>query len=64
MNEITTRRMKLSQIQALIAVADCENFSEAALQLELSQSAVSHAIASLETELECNCSTGGDTVLN
>ncbi|MEG4349587.1 LysR family transcriptional regulator [Microcoleus sp. LAD1_D3] len=51
MSEINTRRMKLSQIQALIAVADCENFSEAALQLELSQSAVSHAIASLETEL-------------
>ncbi|MEG4393194.1 LysR family transcriptional regulator [Microcoleus sp. BROC3] len=51
MNEINTRRMKLSQIQALLAVADCENFSEAALQLELSQSAVSHAIASLETEL-------------
>ncbi|MBD1887243.1 LysR family transcriptional regulator [Microcoleus vaginatus] len=51
MNEINTRRMKLSQIQAFIAVADCENFSEAALQLELSQSAVSHAIASLETEL-------------
>jgi DNA-binding transcriptional LysR family regulator len=51
MNEINTRRMKLSQIQALIAVADCENFSEAALQMELSQSAVSHAIASLETEL-------------
>lgn len=51
MNEINTRRMKLSQIQALIAVAHCENFSEAALQLELSQSAVSHAIASLETEL-------------
>ena len=51
MNEINTRRMKLSQIQALIAVADCANFSGAALQLELSQSAVSHAIASLETEL-------------
>lgn len=51
MNEINTRRMKLSQIQALIAVADCANFSGAALRLELSQSAVSHAIASLETEL-------------
>ncbi|MFS8118240.1 MAG: LysR family transcriptional regulator, partial [Microcoleus sp.] len=51
MNEINTRRLKLSQIQALIAVADCENFSVAALQMELSQSAVSHAIASLETEL-------------
>lgn len=51
MNEINTRRMKLSQIQALIAVADCANFSGAALQMELSQSAVSHAIASLESEL-------------
>ena len=51
MNEINTRRMKLSQIQALIAVAECANFSGAALQMELSQSAVSHAIASLETEL-------------
>ncbi len=51
MNEINTRRMKLSQIQALIAVAECANFSGAALGLELSQSAVSHAIASLETEL-------------
>ncbi|MFM9264100.1 LysR family transcriptional regulator [Tychonema sp. BBK16] len=51
MNKINTRRMKLSQIQALLAVADCANFSGAALQLELSQSAVSHAIASLETEL-------------
>lgn len=51
MNEINTRRMKLSQIQALIAVASCGNFSEAALQLGMSQSAVSHAIASLETEL-------------
>jgi DNA-binding transcriptional LysR family regulator len=51
MNEINTRRIKLSQIQALIAVAECANFSGAALELELSQSAVSHAIASLETEL-------------
>lgn len=51
MNEINTRRMKLSQIHALLAVADCGNFSEAALQLEMSQSAVSHAIAFLETEL-------------
>ncbi|MEG3843240.1 LysR family transcriptional regulator [Microcoleus sp. herbarium14] len=51
MNQINTRRMKLSQIQALLAVAECQNFSEAALGLELSQSAVSHAIACLETEL-------------
>ena len=51
MNQINTRRMKLSQIQALLAVAEYQNFSEAALGLELSQSAVSHAIAYLETEL-------------
>lgn len=43
--------MKLSQLQALVAVADRGNFSEAALSLNVSQSAVSHAIASLEDEL-------------
>jgi DNA-binding transcriptional LysR family regulator len=43
--------MKLSQIRAFVAVADHCNFSEAALHLDLSQSAVSHAIASLEEEL-------------
>ena len=34
-----------------MAVANYQNFSEAALHLNLSQSAVSHAIATLETEL-------------
>ncbi len=43
--------MKISQLQALVAVADHDNFTEAALSLQLSQSAVSHAIASLEDEL-------------
>ncbi|GAB4381030.1 MAG: LysR family transcriptional regulator [Elainellaceae cyanobacterium] len=43
--------IKLSQLRALVAVAQTSNFSEAALQLEISQSAVSHAIASLEAEL-------------
>ncbi len=43
--------MKLSQLRALVAVADHKNFSEAALEMELSQSAVSHAIASLEEKL-------------
>ena len=43
--------MKLSQLRALVAVADHKNFSEAALDLQLSQSAVSHAIATLEEEL-------------
>lgn len=43
--------MTLSQLQVLIAVAEYSSFSEAALQLEMSQSAVSNAIATLETEL-------------
>jgi DNA-binding transcriptional LysR family regulator len=44
-------KLKLSQLRALVAVADCGNFSEAALQLDLSQSTISHAIATLEEEL-------------
>ncbi|GAB4215479.1 MAG: LysR family transcriptional regulator [Synechococcales cyanobacterium] len=43
--------IKLSQLRALLAVAEHGNFSEAALMLSLSQSAISHAIASLEEEL-------------
>lgn len=43
--------IKLSQLRALVAVADYGNFSEAALQLSLTQAAISHAIASLEKEL-------------
>ncbi|MGB8697839.1 MAG: LysR family transcriptional regulator, partial [Thermosynechococcaceae cyanobacterium] len=43
--------MNLSQLRAILAVADVGNFSEAALQLELSQPAISHAIATLEDEL-------------
>jgi DNA-binding transcriptional LysR family regulator len=44
-------QLKLSQLQVLIAVADCGSFSEAALQLQMSQSAVSYAIATLEEDL-------------
>jgi DNA-binding transcriptional LysR family regulator len=43
--------MKISQIQALVAVAEYGRFSEAALELNLSQPAISHAIATLEEEL-------------
>lgn len=43
--------IKLSQLRALVTIAHCGNFSEAALQIGVSQSAVSHAIASLEAEL-------------
>lgn len=44
-------QLKLSQLRILVAVADRENFSEAALHLDMSQSAVSHAIAALEDHL-------------
>jgi DNA-binding transcriptional LysR family regulator len=44
-------QMKLSQLRILVAVADHGNFSEAALHLDMSQSAVSHAIAALENHL-------------
>jgi DNA-binding MarR family transcriptional regulator len=40
--------MKFSQLRALVAVAETGNFSEAASKLQLSQPAVSHAIATLE----------------
>jgi DNA-binding transcriptional LysR family regulator len=43
--------LKLPQLRALVAVADWGTFSEAALQLGVSQSGISHAIASLEEEL-------------
>ncbi|MEH1809105.1 LysR family transcriptional regulator [Nostoc sp.] len=39
--------MKLSQLRAIVAVADRGNFSEAALELQLSQPAISHAMRSL-----------------
>jgi len=51
MGKPNPQRLKLSQLRALVAIADVGSFSEAALQLELSQSAVSHAIATLEEEL-------------
>ncbi len=43
--------MNIFQLETLIAVAEKGNFSNAALSLEVSQSAVSRAIASLEKEL-------------
>ncbi|MGB3292100.1 MAG: LysR family transcriptional regulator [Phormidesmis sp.] len=42
---------KISQLVALVAVAEQGSFSAAALQLELAQSTVSHAIATLESDL-------------
>ncbi len=43
--------MNIFQLEILSAVAECGTFSDAAIHLEVSQSAVSRAIASLETEL-------------
>ncbi|MBD2460785.1 LysR family transcriptional regulator [Oscillatoria sp. FACHB-1407] len=43
--------MNLSQLRAIVTVADCKNFSEAALLLNVNQSSVSYAIAALEDEL-------------
>lgn len=51
MGEVNPYRLKISQLRALVAIADTGTFSDAALQLDLSQSAVSHAIATLEEEL-------------
>jgi DNA-binding transcriptional LysR family regulator len=51
MGRINPARLKLSQLRALVAIADMGSFSDAALRIDLSQSAVSHAIATLEDEL-------------
>ncbi|MEL7070508.1 MAG: LysR family transcriptional regulator [Cyanobacteria bacterium J06581_3] len=51
MAEINVNRIKLSQLRALVAITQTGTFSDAAAQLDLSQSAVSHAIATLEEEL-------------
>ena len=51
MNGLSDSRIKTSQLRALVAVATHQRFSAAALELGISQSAVSHAIAMLEEEL-------------
>ena len=43
--------MKLSQIRSFVAVARCGKFSQAAVELDLTQPTVSHAIATLENDL-------------
>jgi DNA-binding transcriptional LysR family regulator len=49
--EIDPSRINPAHLRALIAVAEARNFSQAALNLQISQSAVSYAIATLEAEL-------------
>ena len=51
MSSIDVSKIKLSQLRAFVAVAEHGSFGEAALNLNLTQFAVSHAIASLEAEL-------------
>ncbi|MDJ0705490.1 MAG: LysR family transcriptional regulator [Leptolyngbyaceae cyanobacterium MO_188.B28] len=51
MNGFSDGRIKTSQLRALVAVATHNRFSSAALELGISQSAVSHAIATLEEAL-------------
>ena len=51
MNSIDVTQIKLYQLRAFVAVADSGSFGEAATHLNLTQSSVSYAIASLETEL-------------
>lgn len=43
--------MNFSQLQSFVALADTGSFTEAAYTIDLTQSAVSHALASLESEL-------------
>ena len=51
MNRHSHSGIKPSQLRALVAVADCGAFGEAAWKLGVTQPTVSHAIASLEDEL-------------
>ena len=51
MGGIDPYKLKISQLRILVTVADYRNFSEAALHLDISQSAVSHAIATMEEQL-------------
>lgn len=51
MSSIDESRIKLFQLRALAAIAKHGSFGKAATELNLTQSAISHAIASLEDEL-------------
>ncbi|HEY9879294.1 MAG TPA: LysR family transcriptional regulator [Leptolyngbyaceae cyanobacterium] len=51
MSSIDVSKIKLFQLRAFAAVAEYGSFGKAAAELALTQSAISHAIASLEEEL-------------
>ena len=43
--------MSLAKYEILLKVAECGSFTRAAQQLNFTQSGISHAVSSLETEL-------------
>jgi DNA-binding transcriptional LysR family regulator len=51
--------MNIFHLQVLLTVVECKNFSTAALKLDISQAAVSRAIAALEDELGVSLLTRG-----
>ncbi|PSB05754.1 LysR family transcriptional regulator [filamentous cyanobacterium CCP1] len=51
--------MNIFHLQVLLTVVECRNFSSAALKLDISQAAVSRAIAALEDELGVSLLTRG-----
>jgi DNA-binding transcriptional LysR family regulator len=51
MGSLYTIAMKLTQLRAFVAVVDTSSFSEAGLELGVSQAAISHAIGELEEDL-------------
>ena len=51
MGSVADSRIKLSQLRAFVAIAQHQNFGEAALEMGVTQSTVSYAIAALEETL-------------
>jgi DNA-binding transcriptional LysR family regulator len=51
MSSIDVSQIKLFQLRAFVTVADSGSFGKAALELEMTQSAISYAIGGLEEEL-------------
>lgn len=49
--------LELKQLRVLVTIVDTGSFTDAALELEVSQAAVSRTLASLETLLASRCST-------
>ena len=50
---IMTRPIDSRQLLAFVAVVRCQSFTKAAQQLHLTQSAISHSMRALESDLGC-----------